>query len=91
MSATAPLLAVFWLLAGVAGGTAHFALLRWNTRLYLTGGSMARALGAQVLRLVATALLLAFAAWHGALPLLLAAIGVVVARLLVLRVLAIVP
>jgi hypothetical protein len=97
MSATAPLLAAFWLaavlwlLAGVAGGTAHFALLRWNTRLYLAGGSMMRGLGAQMLRLAGTTLLLAFAAWHGALPLLLAAIGVVLARLLVLRVLAIVP
>ena len=91
MSATAPLLAVLWLLAGIAGGTAHFALLRWNTRLYLAGGSVARALGMQVLRLAATTLLLAFAAWHGAWPLLLSALGVVLARLLVLRVLAITP
>ncbi len=83
--------AVFWLLAGLAGGTAHFVLLRWNTRLYLAGGSVARGLGAQVLRMAATTLLLAFAASHGAWPLLLAATGVVLARLLVLRVLAIVP
>jgi hypothetical protein len=91
VSAAAPLLAAFWLLAGLAGGGAHFALLRWNTRLYLGGGSVARALGVQALRLAATALLLAFAAWHGAWPLLLAAIGVALARLLVLRVLAIAP
>ncbi len=91
MSAATPLLAAFWLLAGLAGGTAHFGLLRWNTRLYLAGGSVARALGVQALRLAATTVLLAFAAWHGALPLLLAAIGVVLARLLVLRVMAIAP
>jgi hypothetical protein len=92
MSAATPLLGAFWLLAGVAGGTAHFVLLRWNTRLYLGGGSVGRALGVQALRMVVTALLLAFAAWHGgALPLLLATIGVLLARLLVLRVLAITP
>jgi hypothetical protein len=83
--------AAVWLLVGLAGGTAHFALLRWNTRLYLTGGSVARPLGVQALRLAATTVLLAFAAWHGAMPLLLAAIGVLLARLLVLRMLAIAP
>ena len=91
MSATTPLLAAFWLLVGLAGGTAHFALLRWNTLLYLTGDRMERALGLQALRLAATTLLLGFAAWHGAWPLLLAALGVVLARLLVLHVLAIMP
>lgn len=83
--------AAFWLLAGLAGGTAHFVLLRWNTRLYLAGGSVACALGVQAFRMAVTALLLGFAAWHGALPLLLAALGVLVARPLVLRVMAIAP
>lgn len=91
MSMPAPLLSALWLVAGLAGGTAHFMLLRWNTRLYLTGGSLAHALGAQVLRLATVTALLAFAAWHGAWPLMLAAVGVVLARLLVLRVLAITP
>jgi hypothetical protein len=86
-----PMIAAIWLLAGLAGGIAHFVLLRWNTQLYLGGGSVACALGVQALRMVATTLLLAFAAWHGALPLLLAAIGVFLARLLVLRVIAIAP
>jgi hypothetical protein len=85
------MIAAVWLLAGLTGGIAHFALLRWNTRLYLGGGSVARALGAQALRLAGTTLLLGFAAWHGALPLLLATVGVMLARLLVLRVMAIVP
>ena len=91
MSTMTPLLGAFWLLLGLAGGAAHFTLLRWNTRLYLGGGSLARALGAQVLRLATITVLLGFAAWHGAWPLLLAAIGVMLARLLVLRVLAITP
>jgi dolichyl-phosphate-mannose--protein O-mannosyl transferase len=77
--------AALWLLAGLAGGTAHFALLRWNTQLYLGGGALVHAVGVQLLRLVAIGLLLGFAAWHGAWPLLLAALGVMVARLLVVR------
>ncbi|HVC60706.1 MAG TPA: ATP synthase subunit I [Acetobacteraceae bacterium] len=91
MSAAASLPGAFWLLAGAAGGTAHFALLRWNTRLYLAGGGVARALGVQALRMAATGALLGFAAWHGGVPLLLATIGVSLARLLVLRVVAVVP
>jgi hypothetical protein len=101
--------ATLWLLAGLAGGVAHFALLRWNTLLYLnraeTGplmhhrhgrawpghphlemsAALTHAIGLQVLRLSAIASLLAIAAWHGALPLLLAGLGVVLARPLVLR------
>ncbi len=83
MTIATSLLDTIWLLAGLAGGTAHFAMLRWNTRLYLDGSSLVRALGVQMLRLVAITALLAFAAWHGALPLLIAALGVVLARLLV--------
>jgi hypothetical protein len=90
MSMAPNLLDAFWLLGGLAGGTAHFALLRWNTRLYL-GGGLGRALGVQALRMLVTAVLLAFAAWHGAMPLLLAAIGVLLARPLVLRLLASAP
>lgn len=82
---------VFWLLVGLLGGTTHFALLRWNTRLYLGGSSVARAIGVQALRLAATSLLLAFAAWHGAWPLLTAAIGVVLARVLTVRMMAAAP
>jgi N-ATPase, AtpR subunit len=80
-----------WLLAGLLGGAMHFALLRWNTRLYLGGSSVALAVGVQALRLAAMALLLAFAAWHGAWPLLIVAIGVVLARLLTVRVVAVSP
>jgi F1F0 ATPase subunit 2 len=75
-----------WLLAGLAGGTAHFVLLRWNTRLYVSG-ELAPAIGAQALRLAAIVSLLVFAALHGALPLLLAALGVILARPVVLQVL----
>jgi hypothetical protein len=76
---------VLWMLVGLAGGIAHFVLLRSNARLYLAGGGVPLALGMQVLRLAATALVLGFAAWHGALPLLLTALGFTFARVLVLR------
>jgi len=82
---------VFWLLVGLLGGITHFALLRWNTRLYLGGSSVALAVGVQAVRLAAIALLLAFAAWHGAWPLLVAALGVVLARPLTVRVMAVAP
>jgi F1F0 ATPase subunit 2 len=77
--------AAIWLLAGLAGGIAHFSLLRWNTALYAEG-SVVGALGVQLLRMALTTGLLVFAVSHGASPLLLAALGVVLARLPVLRV-----
>jgi N-ATPase, AtpR subunit len=76
-----------WLLAGLAGGMAHFALLRWNTALYLTG-SVAAALGLRGVRMALTTALLVVAVRHGALPLLLAALGVLLARPMVMRAIA---
>jgi F1F0 ATPase subunit 2 len=73
-----------FLLAGLLAGWLHFHLLHWNTQLFVNGG-MARAFAVQVLRLVALAAVLVGAAWQGALPLLLAAIGVMIARHLVMR------
>ena len=94
------MIAALWLLVGLAGGTAHFALLRRNTMLFLSSrqascllstSSLAHAIGLQALRLAAIAVLLGFAARQGALPLLLAALGVMLARLLVLRVMQVAP
>lgn len=73
-----------WFVAGCAGGAAHFALLRWNTALYVSGG-VAFAIVTQVLRLAAVAVLLVCAALYGALPLLLAALGIVLVRTLILQ------
>ena len=77
--------AALWLFAGLAGGVSHFALLRWNTSFYVRAGALTYAIGLQLLRLIATALLLGLAARHGALPLLLTALGVLLARPVVLR------
>jgi F1-F0 ATPase (N-ATPase) AtpR subunit len=82
--------AALWLSVGFAAGVAHFVLLRWNTSLYLGAARPPRlflmhAVGLQVLRVAATASLLGLSAWHGALPLLLAALGIMLARPLVLH------
>jgi len=84
-------LLLLWLLFGIATGIAHFALLRWNANLYVTDGGLLRALAMQSLRMTTTTALLAFAAWHGALPLLAAAIGIMLARVLVLRMMTVEP
>jgi N-ATPase, AtpR subunit len=88
------MIAALWLLVGLAGGVAYFALLRRNTMLFLSSwqascllstSSLGHAIALQVLRLAAIAILLGFAARQGALPLLLAALGIMLARTLVLR------
>ncbi len=68
---------------GIAAGLLHFHLLRWNTRLFITGGAL-QAFAVQALRLAALAGVLLAAAWLGALPLVLAALGVMIARLIAL-------
>lgn len=79
-----------WFLAGLLGGAAYFALLRWNTMLYVRP-VFAQALGVQLLRLAGMGVLLGFAAHHGAWPLLLAALGMLVARPLALRMMQVTP
>jgi F1F0 ATPase subunit 2 len=89
------MIAALWLLVGLAAGVAYFALLRRNTMLYVTthrvSSSLAQAIALQLLRLAAIAALLGFAARQGALPLLLAALGIMVARHLVLRRMQVAP
>lgn len=79
------MMAVLWSLAGFATGAVHFTTLRWNARQYLSGTGLLRAAGAQLLRLSSVAVLLGVAVRNGALPLLLVLAGVLLARLLVLR------
>jgi F1F0 ATPase subunit 2 len=74
-----------FLALGFAAGTLHFALLRWNTLLYVRSGALMPAIGVQALRLVVTAAVLFAVAMHGALALLLAAGGVLLVRPVVLR------
>ena len=79
------LCAVGFAVIGLVVGTLHFTLLRWNTALYMRGGALVSAIGVQGLRLVVTAAALFAVAVHGALALLLAAAGVLLARMVVVR------
>jgi hypothetical protein len=69
---------------GITVGLLHFLLLRWNTRLFITAGVVC-AIGIQALRLMVLASVLLVAARLGAMPLLLAALGVMIARQFVVR------
>ncbi|MCB9930250.1 MAG: hypothetical protein H6844_12670 [Alphaproteobacteria bacterium] len=74
-----------WLALGVALGAAHFLSLRWSVRWFLagrTGPSLALQAGRLVLL---GGVLAAVAIWCGALPLLAATGGLLVARTAVLR------
>jgi hypothetical protein len=73
---------------GLAAGALFFALLRWNTSLYMHGGSVATAVCVQIVRVAAMGLLLFMTASHGALPLLSTALGLLIARPFVLRFMA---
>jgi len=73
------------LFGGIGGliGLAHFMLLRWNVRLFLTQGALWRAVCLQMLRMALTALALLACALAGALQLLAAVGGLLLARQLV--------
>ena len=73
------------LIAGLLAGLAHFALLRWNTALYLRPRGSGRAIALQALRLALLAFVLVLLARQGALALLLGAFGVLTARSILLR------
>lgn len=81
----APALFVF---LGLMAGGLFFALLRWNTSLYIRGGSLGFALAIQATRIAAVGGLFALIAVHGALPLLLTALGLLIARPIVLHCMA---
>jgi len=70
---------------GFIAGALFFALLRWNTSLYVRGGSVALALAVQAVRIAGISGLLVLTASHGALPLLLTTLGVLLARPVVVR------
>jgi F1F0 ATPase subunit 2 len=76
--------ALIGLAGGVLLGLAHFGSLWWNAKAYLSGG-VGAALAIQLLRFAVLALVLAGLAKLGALPLLTGALGLLIARGLLLR------
>ncbi|WP_422002352.1 ATP synthase subunit I [Reyranella sp.] len=83
------LLAAASLGLGILVGVLHVLSLRWNAHLFVAGGSLAAAFGAQLLRLALVgAVLAAVAIAGGTVPLLTAAAGLVGSRALLVRRLA---
>jgi hypothetical protein len=70
---------------GALAAVVYFGLLRWNTTLYLGGNRAAVGAALHIVRLAALAALLVLTATCGALPLLLTALGLLIARPLVMR------
>jgi F1F0 ATPase subunit 2 len=79
-----PWAAAMFALLGLALGILHFAALRRNADLFARG-AIGRAAALQLLRLAATVAAFALAARQGALSLLLAAAGFLLARHVVVR------
>ena len=73
------------LVIGIGLGILYFGGLWWNTRRFAAGGSLATMAALTAGRFVLLGGLLFLASREGALPLLVMALGVLVARFLVMR------
>jgi F1F0 ATPase subunit 2 len=79
-------LAGIWLAAGTVMGGVFFLSLHWNVRMLTAGRATLPIIAVQLARLAAiSAALTAIALYFGALPLLAASAGVLLARTAVLR------
>jgi hypothetical protein len=76
---------------GLLAGALHFGSLRWNTVFYARPGRLWTAMGLQSARIAGLGGVLFATSLHGALPLLLTALGILVARPLVTRWVAAAP
>lgn len=74
-----------YLIAGMAVGTLYFVCLWWNARLFSERGGSWLTILLLLGRIGVLGLLLTLAARQGALPLLLMALGVFIARFAVMR------
>jgi F1F0 ATPase subunit 2 len=73
------------LIAGILLGLAYFRGLWWNARLFTTGGHATRAILLMVGRVALLGGMLTLASLEGAGPLLVMALGVLIARAVVMR------
>lgn len=73
------------LLIGIVAGIAHFGSLWWNTRMFAQAGSMVAAVVVQLGRLGLLAAVFVGLSRFGALPLLAGALGLLMARQLMLK------
>jgi F1F0 ATPase subunit 2 len=73
------------LAAGIALGILYFRSLWWNVRRFAHGGSLLAIIALMIGRFVLLGALMTLASLEGALPLLMLALGVFVARSTVMR------
>ena len=73
------------LVAGIAVGVIYFRSLWWNARRFTMGGHVATTIALMIGRFVILGVVLTLASLEGALPLLLMALGVLIARSVVVR------
>jgi F1F0 ATPase subunit 2 len=73
------------LAAGIIVGIFYFRSLWWNTRRFAAGGRVSSTIAVMIGRFVILGAVLTLASLEGALPLLLMALGVVIARAAVMR------
>jgi F1F0 ATPase subunit 2 len=77
---------VGWLAAGTVIGAVHFLSLRWNVQMLTAGRSLLPVVAVQLGRFAAMAVVLAsITRSFGALPLLAAALGILMARTIIVR------
>jgi len=79
-------LAAAWMLSGLVFGLAYFTALRWTVEVFVDGEGRLLPAVQTLGRLVAAVLFLGLATRFGALPLLTAFLGFLLARALALRV-----
>jgi len=73
------------LVAGIALGILYFRNLWWNVRRFTHGGSLLATIALMIGRFVLLGALMTLASLEGALPLLMLALGVLIARSAVMR------
>lgn len=73
------------LVAGVGLGIVYFNTIRWNARLLVAGRRAGTGIALIIIRIVLLGGLLTLASLEGAMPLLALALGVLIARPMVMR------
>jgi len=75
-----------WLGSGMLVGTFHFLTLRWTVKTFVAARSLLLALGLQLTRFVLMVALLATVVnFLGALPLVMATMGILIMRTIIIR------
>ena len=73
------------LVAGIGLGIAYFSAVWWNARLFALGGRASTTIALVIGRLVLLGSFLALASLEGAMPFLAMALGILIARPMVIR------